>query len=50
MLAARKQDERKRMIDVNINGVLNGIASVLPRFLAQKRGHVVNPRRSRRTW
>ncbi|MBB5697477.1 SDR family oxidoreductase [Sphingomonas yantingensis] len=41
-LAARKQDEWKRMIDVNVGGVLNGIAAVLPRFLEQKRGHVVN--------
>lgn len=30
------------MIDVNIHGVLNGIAAVLPRFVAQKAGHVVN--------
>ena len=41
-LAALKRDEWKRMIDVNIHGVLNGIAAVLPRFLAQKNGHVVN--------
>lgn len=42
MLADRKRDEWKRMIDVNIHGVLNGIAAVLPHFIAQKRGHVVN--------
>jgi NADP-dependent 3-hydroxy acid dehydrogenase YdfG len=41
-LASLKRDEWKRMIDVNINGVLNGIASVLPRFLAQREGHVIN--------
>ncbi|WP_447725896.1 SDR family oxidoreductase [Sphingomonas koreensis] len=41
-LAALKRDEWKRMIDVNIHGVLNGIAAVLPRFIAQKNGHVVN--------
>lgn len=41
-LAALKRDEWKRMIDVNIHGVLNGIAAVLPRFVAQKSGHVVN--------
>lgn len=41
-LAALKRDEWKRMIDVNIHGVLNGIAAVLPRFVAQRRGHVVN--------
>lgn len=41
-LASLKRDEWKRMIDVNINGVLNGIASVLPRFMAQQEGHVIN--------
>ncbi|HTG37649.1 SDR family oxidoreductase [Sphingomonas sp.] len=41
-LAALKRDEWKRMVDVNIHGVLNGIAAVLPRFIAQKNGHVVN--------
>jgi NADP-dependent 3-hydroxy acid dehydrogenase YdfG len=41
-LASLKRDEWKRMIDVNIYGVLNGIASVLPRFMAQRDGHVIN--------
>jgi NADP-dependent 3-hydroxy acid dehydrogenase YdfG len=41
-LASLKRDEWKRMIDVNIHGVLNGIASVLPRFMAQRDGHVIN--------
>lgn len=41
-LAALKREEWTRMIDVNIHGVLNGIAAVLPRFVAQKAGHVVN--------
>ena len=41
-LAALKRDEWKRMIDVNIHGVLNGIAAVLPRFVASKGGHIVN--------
>lgn len=41
-LAALKQDEWTRMIDVNVRGVLNGIAAVLPRFVAQQSGHVVN--------
>lgn len=41
-LAALKRDEWKRMIDVNIHGVLNGIASLLPRFVAQRSGHFVN--------
>lgn len=41
-LAALKREEWARMINVNIHGVLNGIASVLPRFIAQKSGHIVN--------
>ena len=41
-LAALKRDEWKRMIDVNIHGVLNGIAAVLPKFVAQRSGHIVN--------
>lgn len=41
-LAALKREEWKRMIDVNIHGVLNGIAAVLPGFVAQGGGHVVN--------
>jgi NADP-dependent 3-hydroxy acid dehydrogenase YdfG len=41
-LAAMKRDEWSRMIDVNIHGVLNGIAAVLPRFVAQGSGHIVN--------
>lgn len=41
-LAALKRDEWRRMIDVNIHGVLNGIAAVLPRFVAGRSGHVVN--------
>jgi NADP-dependent 3-hydroxy acid dehydrogenase YdfG len=41
-LAALKRDEWKRMIDVNIHGVLNGMAAVLPRFVGQGGGHVIN--------
>ncbi|WP_034156795.1 SDR family oxidoreductase [Sphingomonas sp. ERG5] len=41
-LAAVKRDEWTKMIDVNIHGVLNGIAAVLPRFVAQQAGHIVN--------
>lgn len=41
-MAALKTDEWNRMVDVNIKGVLNGIAAVLPGFLARKSGHVVN--------
>ncbi|USI74698.1 SDR family oxidoreductase [Sphingomonas morindae] len=41
-LAALKRDEWKKMIDVNIHGVLNGIAAVLPRFVADGSGHIIN--------
>lgn len=41
-MAALKTDEWERMVDVNIKGVLNGIAAVLPGFLERKAGHVVN--------
>jgi len=41
-LAAGKLDEWNRMIDVNVRGVLHGIAAVLPCFVAQGSGHVVN--------
>ena len=41
-LAALKVDEWDRMIDVNVKGVLYGIAAALPRFLAQGSGHFVN--------
>ena len=35
-------DEWLRMVDVNVNGVLHGIAAVLPTMLEQERGHIVN--------
>jgi NADP-dependent 3-hydroxy acid dehydrogenase YdfG len=35
-------DEWDRMIDVNIKGVLYGIAAVLPHMIRQKRGHIIN--------
>ena len=41
-LAALKVDEWNRMIDVNVRGVLHGIAAVLPVMQAQGRGHIVN--------
>lgn len=41
-LAELKIDEWNRMIDVNIRGVLHGIASVLPHFKERKGGHVIN--------
>jgi NADP-dependent 3-hydroxy acid dehydrogenase YdfG len=34
-------DEWDRMIDVNVRGLLHGIAAVLPRFREQGHGHVV---------
>ena len=30
------------MIDVNIKGVLNGVAAVLPTMMEQKSGHIIN--------
>ncbi|MCC2978328.1 SDR family oxidoreductase [Sphingomonas sp. PL-96] len=35
-------DEWDAMIDVNLKGTLYGIAAVLPRFLAQGGGHIIN--------
>ncbi|MCV3323421.1 SDR family oxidoreductase [Pediococcus ethanolidurans] len=40
-LSDLKTDEWNQMVDVNIKGVLNGIAAVLPLFKAQKSGHVI---------
>lgn len=34
-------DEWERMVDVNVKGVLNGIAAALPHFQRQGRGHFV---------
>ncbi|MDT5246282.1 MAG: hypothetical protein QOD36_3658, partial [Mycobacterium sp.] len=42
MLDALKVDEWNRMIDVNIRGVLHGIAAVLPLMRSQRAGHIVN--------
>ncbi|WP_419759029.1 SDR family oxidoreductase [Acidisoma sp.] len=41
-LAALKIDEWDWMIDVNIRGVLHGIAAVLPRMEAQGGGQIIN--------
>lgn len=41
-LAELKIDEWNSMIDVNIRGVLHGIAAVLPHFTERKAGHVIN--------
>lgn len=41
-LEALRVEEWNRMIDVNIRGVLHGIAAVLPTMKAQGSGHVIN--------
>lgn len=41
-LAALKVDEWNRMIDVNVRGVLHGIAAVLPVMQTQGHGHIIN--------
>ncbi|MFD0048740.1 SDR family oxidoreductase [Actinomycetes bacterium NPDC127524] len=41
-LNKKKTDEWNKMVDVNIKGVLNGIAAVLPYMEKQKQGHIVN--------
>ena len=37
-----KIDDWNRMIDVNLKGVLYGIAAALPHMKAQRRGHIIN--------
>lgn len=41
-LSMAKTDEWDRMIDINIKGVLYGIAAALPVFEQQKSGHFIN--------
>ena len=41
-LALLKVDEWERMIDINIKGVLYGVAAALPHMLKQKNGHFIN--------
>ncbi|MZQ81205.1 SDR family NAD(P)-dependent oxidoreductase [Paenibacillus sp. 5J-6] len=41
-MAEVNTDEWDAMIDINLRGVLYGIASVLPGFLAQSSGHIIN--------
>jgi NADP-dependent 3-hydroxy acid dehydrogenase YdfG len=41
-IEARKVEEWNRMIDVNIKGLLYGVAAVLPIMQKQKQGHIVN--------
>ncbi|TDH37770.1 SDR family oxidoreductase [Pseudohoeflea suaedae] len=40
-VSALKTDEWDRMVDVNIKGVLHGVAAVMPKFLEQKSGHIL---------
>ncbi|EHK56757.1 SDR family oxidoreductase [Allomesorhizobium alhagi] len=42
LMASLKVDEWDRMIDVNIKGVLYGVAAVLPEMNARGSGHVIN--------
>jgi NADP-dependent 3-hydroxy acid dehydrogenase YdfG len=41
-VAALKVNEWERMIDVNLKGLLYGVAAVLPIMLKQKQGHIIN--------
>lgn len=41
-LASLRVEEWDQMIDVNIKGVLYGIAAVLPTMLGHQRGHIIN--------
>lgn len=42
MLERLHVDEWDRMIDVNIKGVLYGVAAVMPHMTKQKSGHIIN--------
>jgi len=42
LMASLKVEEWDRMVDVNIKGVLYGIAAVLPDMVARGSGHVIN--------
>ncbi|RUW52185.1 MULTISPECIES: SDR family oxidoreductase [unclassified Mesorhizobium] len=42
LMASLKVDEWDRMVDVNIKGVLHGIAAVLPEMAARGSGHIIN--------
>lgn len=40
-LSALKVNDWNDMIDINIKGVLNGVAAILPTFIEQKSGHII---------
>ncbi|VDG20426.1 SDR family oxidoreductase [Lactiplantibacillus mudanjiangensis] len=40
-ISALKTDEWAAMIEVNLNGVLNGVAAVMPDFIKQKHGQII---------
>lgn len=40
-VSALKTDEWNRAVDINIKGVLNGVAAVMPHFIGQKSGQVI---------
>jgi len=40
-LSALKTDDWHQTVDVNIGGILNGVAAALPTFIKQKSGHVI---------
>ncbi|RWR02220.1 oxidoreductase [[Pantoea] beijingensis] len=42
MMSSLKVDEWDQMVDVNIKGVLYGIAAVLPSMLERSSGHIIN--------
>ncbi|TNM62628.1 SDR family oxidoreductase [Aliirhizobium smilacinae] len=42
LMSSLKVDEWDRMIDVNIKGVLYGVAAVLPEMTARGSGHIIN--------
>ncbi len=42
LMTSLKVDEWERMVDVNIKGVLYGIAAVLPEMTARGSGHIIN--------